>query len=158
MRLAQRCRSWRSLRKALREAAGGTAAPSHDSLVKRERRGLFEAAWKSLLDDLNVTGSLGQVFGVLKKTKTRRLPRRRSQGARGRACTSFWMRWVWNFRRCRRMRRAMCRKKFVRWPSNAGMPNKPRTGPRPMRCAKPIELEGWVVKDRKDGWDLVRQA
>jgi cysteinyl-tRNA synthetase len=55
--------------KALREAAKGSAAPSHETLVKDGSPGPFQAAWDSLLDNLNVPGAQGVVFSVLNKTK-----------------------------------------------------------------------------------------
>ncbi|MFZ4764448.1 MAG: cysteine--tRNA ligase [Roseimicrobium sp.] len=60
--------------KALRECAGvSQVAPSHAELVTRGGAGALEAAWESLLADLNVPGALGVVFGHLNKTKVPQL-------------------------------------------------------------------------------------
>lgn len=49
--------------KALREVTGVTGE------VKGSSAGPFEAAWKTLNDDLNVPGALGDIFGTINKTK-----------------------------------------------------------------------------------------
>ncbi len=143
--------------KGLREAAGGTAAPSHDSLVKAGAPGPFEAAWKCLLDDLNVTGSLGQVFGVLKKAKPATLTADEAKA------TWTGLHFILDALGLElppvredeagdvpEEIRAMAEQ---RW--NAKQAKDWSTAD---EMRKAIELEGWVVKDRKDGWDLVRQA
>lgn len=55
--------------KALRETAGETSAPAHEALVKDRYAGAFQAAWDSLLDNLNVPGAQGGVFTVVNQTK-----------------------------------------------------------------------------------------
>lgn len=53
----------------LREKADASTAPTHHFLIASATPGPFVGAWNALLDDLNVPGALGQVFGVLNKTK-----------------------------------------------------------------------------------------
>lgn len=58
--------------KGLREAAkaGSAPAPTHDAMVKQPlEAGAFQASWDALLEDLNVPGALGGVFSLLNKTK-----------------------------------------------------------------------------------------
>lgn len=55
--------------KALREKAGVTAAPTHEELVKRTEPGALQPAWDALLHDLNVPEALGCIFSLLNKTK-----------------------------------------------------------------------------------------
>jgi cysteinyl-tRNA synthetase len=59
--------------KALREVVKATAAPTHEALVKSGSAGPFQAAWDSLLDNLNVPGAQGGVFTVMNKTKVAEL-------------------------------------------------------------------------------------
>lgn len=55
--------------KSLIEKAGAAVPLTHDELVKVGHAGVFDAAWKALLDDLNVPEALGCVFSVVNKTK-----------------------------------------------------------------------------------------
>jgi cysteinyl-tRNA synthetase len=55
--------------KALREKAGASGAPSREELVKRGNAGSLQSAWEALLHDLNVPEALGCVFSLLNKTK-----------------------------------------------------------------------------------------
>jgi len=55
--------------KALREKAGASTSPSHAELVKRGNAGSLQSAWEALLHDLNVPEALGCVFSQLNKTK-----------------------------------------------------------------------------------------
>lgn len=61
--------------KALGEASGSVTAPSHESLVEKGNVSAFQAAWDSLLDNLNVPGALGGVFTVINHTKLAGLSR-----------------------------------------------------------------------------------
>lgn len=47
--------------------------PTHQELIRSGNPGPFATAWTALLDDLNVPGALGQVFGVINKTKIAQL-------------------------------------------------------------------------------------
>ena len=59
--------------KPLRENADIAKVPSHDEFVQNGSAGSFAAAWEALLENLNVPGALGQVFGVVNKTKVSEL-------------------------------------------------------------------------------------
>lgn len=54
---------------SLVEKAGATPPVSHDALVAKGSPGPFQDAWTILNDDLNVPGALGAIFGMLNKTK-----------------------------------------------------------------------------------------
>ena len=59
-----------SLLKALRAASASPALPTHEQILAAQwQPGLFAAAWDFLLDDLNVPGALGVVFGTLNSVK-----------------------------------------------------------------------------------------
>jgi cysteinyl-tRNA synthetase len=55
--------------KALREKAGVTSAPTHEDLIKLRDAGPLQPAWDALLHDLNVPEALGCIFSLLNKTK-----------------------------------------------------------------------------------------
>lgn len=55
--------------RALREVSGEGGAFSEEGL-RTHGPGAFAEAWEVLNDDLNVPGALGAIFGVIKKTKT----------------------------------------------------------------------------------------
>lgn len=55
--------------KALREKSGTAATPTYEQVLEHASPGVFQQAWESLLDDLNIPGAMGGVFTVLNKTK-----------------------------------------------------------------------------------------
>jgi len=55
--------------KALKERSGTTTTWTHETLAKEGDAGVFESAWNGLLNDLNVSEALGGVFSVFNKTK-----------------------------------------------------------------------------------------
>ncbi len=52
--------------KALRETAGESEPPSYEALREGVELGVFEPAWKALLNDLNTPEAIGQIFSALK--------------------------------------------------------------------------------------------
>jgi cysteinyl-tRNA synthetase len=55
--------------KQLLEQTGPLPVPAFHTLVAEGKAGVFTPAWEMLLEDLNVPGALGAVFGTVNKTK-----------------------------------------------------------------------------------------
>ncbi|WP_018968792.1 cysteine--tRNA ligase [Rubritalea marina] len=55
--------------RALAELAGQDEAPSYESLIGLEDKGLFENAWEGLCEDLNTQRAIGAMFGALRRAQ-----------------------------------------------------------------------------------------
>jgi cysteinyl-tRNA synthetase len=55
--------------RALAELAGQDAAPSYESLIGLEDKGLFENAWFGLNEDMNTQRAIGAMFGALRRAQ-----------------------------------------------------------------------------------------
>ena len=55
--------------RSLAELAGQDAAPSYESLIGLENKGLFENAWLGLNEDMNTQRAIGAMFGALRRAQ-----------------------------------------------------------------------------------------
>jgi len=143
--------------KALEERSGVAATfTRHDAFVKEGSAGPFEAAWNALLDDLNVSGVLGGLFTVFNKTKVAELTP--ADAATMRDSLLFVL-------------DALGIELPVIKEDSAEVPEEIQTLAEQRWLAKQskdwttadelrqkLDLEGWIIKDTKDGYTVVAKA
>jgi cysteinyl-tRNA synthetase len=140
--------------KSLREKAGASAVPKHDELVKQSDAGVFDDAWKALLDELNVPEALGCIFSAVNKTKINDLSVDVTKSA--------WLGLHFV------LDAIGIELPVVKEEESTTVPDEIRAlaeerwnakqakdWTRADELRKEIELKGWIVKDRKDGWDVM---
>jgi cysteinyl-tRNA synthetase len=140
--------------KALHEASGSAAAPSHESLVNEGNAGVFQAAWDSLLDNLNVPGALGGVFTVINHTKLTELSRKEAK--------ALWEGLHFILDALGIELPQVKEDEVVEAPADIKVLAEERWAAKQARdfarsdeLRKEIELAGWLVKDSKEGYTLL---
>jgi cysteinyl-tRNA synthetase len=143
--------------KALAEASGSAAAPSHDQLVERGNAAAFSAAWESLLDNLNVPGALGGVFTVINHTKL-------SEVSRAEAKT-LWEGLHFILDALGIELPAVKEDAVVEAPDDIKALAEERWTAKQARdfarsdeLRKQMDLAGWIIKDSKDGYVLMPKS
>jgi cysteinyl-tRNA synthetase len=140
--------------KALREKAAPAVAASHDELIKTGSAGIFDAAWTALLDDLNVPEALGCVFSVVNKTKVADLSVADASSIR--------LNLHFILDALGLVLPEIREEETVAVPDDIQLLAEQRWTAKQSKdwttadeIRKKLELAGWIIKDRKDGFDVV---
>ena len=141
--------------KPLREKAGvAAAAPSHGEMVKAGAIGAFDAAWSALLSDLNVPEALGCVFTVVNKTKVADLS--------AADANATWLGLHLILDAIGIILPESKEDETVTVPDDIRLLAEQRWNAKQSKdwaaadeLRKKLELAGWIIKDRKDGFDVV---
>ncbi|MEZ0389878.1 MAG: cysteine--tRNA ligase [Verrucomicrobium sp.] len=145
--------------KQLSQQAGATAgaAPAHAALSQSGKAGPFAAAWEALLDDLNVPGALGAVFGTINKLKPATLSPEEA--------ANVWSGLHFILDALGLELPVVKAESDVEVPAEIQALGDQRWTAKQVRdwgtadeLRKQIELAGWVVKDTKDGFTMVPQS
>jgi cysteinyl-tRNA synthetase len=130
------------------------AAPSHGEMVKTGFAGVFDAAWKALLSDLNVPEALGCVFSVVNKTKVDDLSATDAK--------SLWLNLHFVLDAIGIILPEIKEDEAVAVPDDIRLLAEQRWNAKQSKdwaaadeLRKKLELAGWIIKDRKDGFDVV---
>ncbi len=141
--------------KAIREKAGvAVVSPSHEEMIKAGSAGVFDAAWNALLDDLNVPEALGCVFSVVNKTKVTDLSAADANVA--------WLGLHFILDALGIILPEIKEENAAIVPDDIRELAQQRWNAKQSKdwaaaddLRKQIEVAGWIVKDRKDGFDVV---
>jgi cysteinyl-tRNA synthetase len=142
--------------KGLREKAGAGAAPLHADLVKQSDAGSLQAAWEALLHDLNVSEALGVVFSLLNKTKL--------AGTSANEARALWLNLHFILDALgivlpeisEEVAEAPAEIKALaeeRWAAKQS-----KNWAKSDELRKKVEEMGWLIKDSKDGYQLMPKA
>lgn len=141
---------------ALGEKVGATAHPTHEELVKRRNAGAFQPAWELLLEDLNVPGALGQVFTVINKTKVGELTAAQAQ--------ELWLDFHFVLDAIGIVPPDI-KEEAVEAPDHIKALAEQRWAAKQAKdwakadeYRKELEAAGWIIKDSKEGYQLVPKA
>ena len=137
--------------------AAAVAAPAHAALAESGKAGPFAAAWEALLDDLNVPGALGAVFGNINKIKPATLSPEEA--------ANVWSGLHFILDALGLELPVVKAESDVEVPAEIQALGDQRWTAKQARdwgtadeLRKQIELAGWVVKDTKDGFTIVPQS
>lgn len=143
--------------KVLRERAGVTVTPRHDELVEHGGAKSFQAAWDSLLEDLNVPAAIGGVFSVANKTKPSELP---SEDAK-----AVWLDLHFMLDALGVALPPVKADEVIEAPDDIKDLAEQRWTAKQARdfrtadeLRKELELAGWIIKDSKEGYALIKKA
>ena len=145
------------LEKALREkGAATTSAPTHDALVQHGKAGIFDAAWASLLDDLNVPGALGNIFTVVGKLKPADLTPEESKAAW--LDLHFILDAIGIILPEIREEIAEAPEAIKALAEQRWAVKQAKDWAKADELRKALEAEGWLIKDSKEGYTLTPKA
>jgi cysteinyl-tRNA synthetase len=140
--------------KALRGKAGETATLSHEEMVKGNHAGAFATAWTALLNDLNVPEALGCVFGLINKTKLADVSAHDAK--------VMWLGLHFVLDAIGLILPEIKEEESVTVPDDILLLAEERWTAKNAKdwttadeVRKKLDLAGWVIKDRKDGYDVV---
>jgi cysteinyl-tRNA synthetase len=143
--------------KALREKAGAGAAPSHEDLMKLPNAGPLQPAWDALLHDLNVPEALGCIFSLLNKTKL--------ADASAAQAKEIWRSLHFILDALGITLPEIKEEEAVEVPDDIKALAEERWKAKQAKdwaksdeLRKKLELAGWLIKDSKDGYQLLPKA
>jgi cysteinyl-tRNA synthetase len=142
--------------KALREKAGSSASLTHEDLVKLHDAGALQSAWDALLHDLNVPEALGCVFSLINKTKLADIPADEAK--------QLWQSLHFILDAIGIVLQEI-KEETVEVPADIKALAEERWAVRQAKdwakadeMRKQLEAAGWLVKDGKDGYQLMPKA
>ncbi len=140
--------------KPLREKAGVKVPPAHDELANGGSAGIFDAAWSALLDDLNVPKAVGCVFSVVNHTKVADLSAADAKSA--------WLNLHFildaigiTLPEWKEDGSIAVPEEFRQLAEQRWAAKQAKDWATADELRKKLELAGWIIKDRKDGFDVV---
>lgn len=143
--------------RTLRRNAGAPDAPSHDGLRRDGAAGTFGAAWEALLNDLNVPEALGCVFAVVNRTKASELSADEAE--------SVWdgLQFILDalgvvLPEAKEEVAVAVPPDIQRLAGHRWDAKQAKDWAKADDLRKQVEAAGWVIKDRKDGFDVVPKS
>lgn len=140
--------------KSLREKSEASATPSHGEMVKAGAAGVFDAAWNALLSDLNVPEAIGCVFSVVNKTKLVELS---SEDAK---TISLGLHFILDaigiiLPDSKGVEVVAVPDEIMQLAEQRWNAKQSKDWAAADELRKKIDAAGWIIKDRKDGYDVV---
>jgi cysteinyl-tRNA synthetase len=141
---------------ALFAQSGAAARPDYAELKRPAGMGVFQAAWDFLLDDLNVPAALGVVFGAINKTKAADLSAGEATVAGfglHRVLAAIGIELPTLLEEAVEVPAEIQALAEQRW-----LAKQARDWTTADDVRKQLELAGWIIKDNKDGFQVLPKA
>ncbi len=139
---------------SLRTKAGATEPPSHEALVAHGSPGPFAEAWKTLLKDLNAPGALGAVFSVIKEVDAAAID--------AASAKQSWL-GLWFILDALGLTLPVADTRVSEVPDEVQQLTAARWAAKQAKdwagadvLRKQIADAGWIIKDSKDGYEIVK--
>lgn len=142
---------------SLLKQTGSPAISTHDDLRTQGQAHGFESAWQCLLEDLNVPGALGQIFATLNKTKVAQLSAEEalqlSEGLNFVLDALGLQLPVLEEAPLSEAPAEVLALATQRWEAKIS-----KNWAEADRLRGEVEAAGWIIKDKKEGFDLLPKA